>query len=179
MTWLRNTYLYFYCLPIWQAVVWVLGATGGFWVLRRLLGERKFWRPGVATAVCCWLAAIVFCTLVRKSGTGDGAVLWLPFQSYFALIGGGNPELLRMNFMNTVLFYPLGLLGSELLPEAWPLKKRLAVMACVALAFSAGIELIQFLARYGYGEVDDILHNTAGMCLGVAAGGRGKKNSPN
>lgn len=171
MTWLRDIYLYYYCLPIWQAVVWVLGATGGFWLLRRLLGKRNFWRPAMITAAGCCLAAIVFCTLIRKSGTGDGEASWRPFHSYAALIGGGNPELLRMNFMNTVLFYPLGLLGSQLLPEAWTPGKRLWIMAGIALALSAGIELIQFFARYGYAEADDILHNVLGMILGTAAAG--------
>ena len=171
MTWLRQVYLYYYCLPIWKAVGWVLGVTGGFWLLRHLLGKKKFWRPGTGMAAVLWAGAIVLCTLLmRDPGTGAGAASWVPFHSYFTVLTGGNPELLRANFMNTVLFYPLGLLGGELLPEKWTPGRKIAVMACAALAFSAGIEVIQVLARCGYGELDDMIHNTAGMCLGVAAG---------
>lgn len=174
MLWLRQVYLYYYCLPIWKAVIWVLGATGGFWLLRWLLGNKRFWRAGMGLAAGLWVGVILLCTLLRESGTGEGAVSWVPLHSYFAVLGGANPELLRTNFMNTVLFFPLGLLGSGLLPEAWTPAKKLAVMTCMALAFSVGIELVQFLARYGYAEMDDVLHNTAGTCLGAAAAGCGK-----
>lgn len=171
MTWIRRAYLYFYCLPIWQAVIWVAGAVGVFFLLRRLVGKRRFWRRCVGIAAGLWVGVILLCTLLRNPGTGEGVLLWVPFHSYFSVLTGGNPELLRTNFMNTLLFAPLGLLGGELLPRDWTLKKRLMFAACFALALSCGIEIIQFVSRRGYAEMDDIIHNTAGICLGVLTTG--------
>ena len=172
MAWLTKIYLYFYCQPISHALVWVLGAAGLFLILRRWLGGKFVWRwlVGLAMPVC--LGAIVVATLVLRGGD-DGApsLSWVPLHSYFSLLQGANIEVLRMNFMNTVLFYPLGLLGSELLPRAWSLKKRVLFALCFALILSGSIECIQFLSRRGYAEMDDIIHNTAGVCLGVLTAG--------
>lgn len=172
MTWIRRAYLYFYCLPIWQVVIWVVGAVGVFFLLRRKLCGKTAWRCCLGILWVLWLAAVFTYTLIlREPGTGEGVLLWVPFHSYFSVLTGGNPELLRTNFMNTLLFVPLGLLGGELLPRGWTLKKRLIFAACFALALSCGIEIIQFVSRRGYAEMDDIIHNTAGICLGVLTTG--------
>lgn len=168
---LRDIYLYYYCLPIWQVVIWVAGAVGIFLLLQRFFRGSAWWRRCVGIAAGLWGGVILLCTLLRNPGTGEGVLLWVPFHSYFSVLTGGNPELLRTNFMNTLLFVPLGLLGGELLPRDWTLKKRLIFAACFALALSCGIEIIQFVSRRGYAEMDDIIHNTAGICLGVLTTG--------
>ena len=168
----RKIYLHFYCLPISEALVWILGAAVVFLLLRWLIGHHALWRRCINIAALVWMMAIVTCTLIlRSQDTGSFHVSWVPLHSYVSLMQGANIEVLRMNFMNTVLFYPLGLLGSELLPREWTLRKRLVYAACFAMILSSGIEIIQFLSRRGYAEMDDIIHNTAGMCLGVLTAG--------
>lgn len=165
---LKQLYLHFYCLPISQALVWILCAVGIFALLRRRFWGKAVWRYFVWSAAVLWLAAIVVSTLIlRGPDTGSSTLSWIPFHSYFSLIQGANIEVLRMNFMNTVLFYPLGLLINECFPADWTRRKRLIRAVCFALALSCSIEIIQFLSRRGYAEMDDIIHNTAGMCLGV------------
>ena len=170
---LKRIYLYIYCMSIPKALMIILAAVGVFMLLRRKLHSKKAWRCCVGTIILLWLTAIVVYTLIlRSQATGSDSLSWLPFHSYFSLLRGANIEVLRMNFMNTVLFYPLGLLSSELLPRDWTLKKRLMFAACFALVFSCSIEIIQFVSRRGYAEMDDIIHNTAGICLGVLTAGR-------
>ena len=165
---LKQLYLHFYCLPIQEALLWILFGVGLFALLRRRLRGKAVWRVLIWGTMVLWLAAIVVSTLIlRGSDTGSGTISWIPFHSYYSLLQGANIEVLRMNFMNTVLFFPLGLLLNEEFPLDWTLKKRLAWAVCVALVLSSGIEVIQFLSRRGYAEMDDIIHNTAGMCLGV------------
>lgn len=169
---LKQIYLYMYCMSIPKALLMILTAVGVFLLLRRKLCGKTAWRCCLGILWVLWLAAVFTYTLIlREPGTGEGVLLWVPFHSYFSVLTGGNPELLRTNFMNTLLFYPLGLLGSELLPRGWTLKKRLIFAACFALALSCGIETIQFVSRRGYAEMDDIIHNTAGICLGVLTTG--------
>lgn len=168
MIWLKQLYLHFYCLPILEALAWILWGVGAFALLRRWLLGKTVWRYLVWSAVLLWLAAIVTCTLIfRSQDPESGALSWIPLHSYFSLLKGANIEVLRMNFMNTVLFYPLGLLANECFPMNWTKNKRLVCGACFALVLSCGIEIIQFFSLRGYAEMDDIIHNTAGMCLGV------------
>ena len=165
---LKNIYLHFYCLPIPKALAWILCGVCLFALLRRRLGGRAVWRCFVWSSAALWLAAIVTCTLILRSQDPEsGAPSWIPLHSYFSLLKGANIEVLRMNFMNTVLFYPLGLLANECFPMNWTKNKRLVCAVCLALALSCGIESIQFFSLRGYAEMDDIIHNTAGMCLGV------------
>jgi len=66
---------------------------------------------------------------------------------------------------NVLLFVPFGLLAGLLLPRR---RRWLAVAAAVLL--SAGIELAQSgLLPERFGTVQDVLANTAGAVLGVAA----------
>jgi glycopeptide antibiotics resistance protein len=68
--------------------------------------------------------------------------------------------------MNVFLFLPLGLtlpfaLGKGRLPEIF------AVV--LALAFSTGIEYLQYRYGLGWCEADDVIMNTLGTAVGVLA----------
>ena len=70
---------------------------------------------------------------------------------------------------NLVLFIPLGLL----IPLVW---RRLRVRdgILIAIAFSVGIELLQYLSRMvgskRLADVNDVILNVLGACLGLALG---------
>lgn len=57
--------------------------------------------------------------------------------------------------MNIILFFPLGFLIG-----GW---KGLVV----GFLFSCTIEVVQYFGRLGFCELDDVLNNTIGACLGV------------
>ena len=63
--------------------------------------------------------------------------------------------------LNIILFIPLGFL----LPYIWPkLNGRKTVL--MAFVISVTIETTQYIAHWGCLEVDDIINNTLGACIG-------------
>jgi glycopeptide antibiotics resistance protein len=80
------------------------------------------------------------------------------------------PELIIQQLVgNVVMFVPLGFL----LPLLGARHRRLAITAAVGLAVSVGIELVQLLlltlgSRRSV-DVDDVILNVAGACLGYLA----------
>ena len=109
-------------------------------------------------------AAAIFYMTVYTRGEGAGEVVLVPFQSFQeAKI---QPELYRSMLMNVFLFVPIGLslpfvLGKGRIPELF------TVLA--ALAFTAGIEYLQYRYALGRCEVDDIIMNTLGAVVGSLA----------
>lgn len=165
---LQACFLWFYCLPIADAVLFVIATSGAYLILRRWLGQRRFWRPVIVVLLFAWLAVIAVATLTDRTANASAAAPKLiPFHSYRAVLAGENREILRSNFMNVVLFYPAGLLACELLPKDRGLARRvLPVTALFALA-SAGIELCQYLFALGRVEANDVIHNALGALLGA------------
>lgn len=60
--------------------------------------------------------------------------------------------------LNIALFIPFGFAGGSF----WRGKSIL-----YGMLISTGIEIIQFIGALGYTEVDDVINNTIGACLGV------------
>lgn len=159
-------YTWFYCLPIPNILFLLLVLSAGYVCLRRRLEKGRFWRLAI-TLLLAWLAVIVSATLAGRSGIFfRPAPEPIPFHSYRAVMAGENPELLRSNFMNVVLFYPAGLLGCDLLSEGWSRKRRVLAVAILCVLLSLGIECSQYLFALGQAEVDDVIHNGLGALLG-------------
>ena len=57
--------------------------------------------------------------------------------------------------LNIILFVPLGFLIG-----GW-------IGVLIGFLLSCGIEIIQYFARLGYCELDDVLHNTIGVGIGA------------
>lgn len=165
---MKNIYLWFYCLPIVDAVLLVLLATGVFLFLRRRFENRIWWKPAVCCLLALWLMVILWATLVGRSLDPSGnRISPVPFASYAAVLRGGNPELIRGNLMNVILFYPVGLLLAELLPDCWKRLSRILLVLAVCCLLSVGIEFTQYQLGIGLAETDDVLHNTLGGVVGA------------
>ncbi|MBP5617096.1 MAG: VanZ family protein [Elusimicrobiaceae bacterium] len=63
--------------------------------------------------------------------------------------------------LNIVLFLPIGFL----LPYVWP-KFNFWKTALAGLLFSSVIEGVQYLAQWGCCDIDDVINNTLGTCIG-------------
>ena len=82
-----------------------------------------------------------------------------PFWSY------SKSDLLVENIMNVVVIVPLGiLLGTQMMRLS--LIKGFAQAFFVGLFLSASIEVLQFVCKRGFSEVDDVIHNTLGCLIG-------------
>lgn len=85
----------------------------------------------------------------------------IPFWSYSMPTKDLQYSMCVENLMNVLMFIPLGFsLGCAYKDLGW---KRIIV---VALCLSVAIEVMQFVFRKGFAEVDDVMHNTLGCIIG-------------
>lgn len=149
------------CLALLLSCVYV-------WIDQKL--QDKWWRkPVVALGLFCFLCVVVSATVVNRSGGHTELPKLELFHTYREVMNGGNPELYRSNFMNALLFYPVGLLGITLLSKKWPGWFRCLLVTVLLGAMSAGIEYLQLRYALGLCEIDDVIHNTAGALAGSLA----------
>lgn len=166
---LQSFFLWFYCLSMSKAVLLLLLVTGAYLMVRWQFGKMRLWRAGIALVLLAWLVVIAVITLAdRTPGAIPAAPELIPLHSYRAVMAGENSELLRSNFMNVVLFYPVGLLGCDMLPGRWSRKRRFFLIAVLCVLLSLGIECSQYLFVLGQAEADDVIHNGLGAFLGGA-----------
>lgn len=165
---LQALFQWCYCLSISTVLFLIIVVCFIYLFLRILLGEKRLWRPVIALLLLAWLAVIAVATLTdRTSGTLPLKPEVLPFHSYRSVLNGESKEILRSNFMNVVLFFPVGLLGYELLPKTWKRFRKLLLITLVFALIGAGIEVCQYCFALGQAEVDDVIHNTLGALIGA------------
>ena len=111
------------------------------------------------------LAVIMYITVISRTDSDIESISFIPFSSYISVVNGANPEILRSNYMNVLLFYPLGLSSALLLEK----KRRFIIAIIITILFSCGIEGTQFVFLLGYVEIDDVIHNFLGFILGFIA----------
>lgn len=165
---LQIIFRWFYCLPIIDVLLLTVLFSAVYLELRRLIGQKRFWKPAVEVLLVIWLAGIGIITLIdRTPGVEPVDPKLIPFGSYYTVFSGGNPELLRSNLMNAVLFYPAGLFSCDGLPEKWSRKRRILLTVLALLLISIGIEFLQYRFALGQAETDDVIHNALGALAGA------------
>ena len=121
---------------------------------------RKYLHTGLIIAFAATLAVILWITLFSRLGF-DSRHFYPPFWSYKAILNG-SVESLFENIGNIVLFFPIGAMVA--LYFHFSIKKGLLI----GLAVSLLIECSQWIFWLGSFEIDDLLHNTVGACIGAA-----------
>ena len=110
-----------------------------------------------ATLLLIEYVFLIFCSTVIFRATGATRQYdFHPFWSY------DRPELLVENFMNVIVFIPVGLL----LGSWFMVKGSWAIALLIGCSISLTIESLQFLFIKGFSEVDDVMHNTVGCLIG-------------
>lgn len=129
-------------------------------ILRSFKAEKIF----IAVCTAAYIGLIIYATLFsrEKSENAQGYSL-IPFVTYH-LARTENVEYYREAFMNVALFFPLGCFA-----YCFDVKdrKKWTVPIISAVVLSSIIELIQYLFKLGYAEVDDVIHNTLGVIIGI------------
>lgn len=166
----QSVFLWFYCLPIPEAVLLVMLGSAVFLGLKRKFGNSRMWKICTGTVLVVWMTMVIYATVISREPGNGNEHFFIPFHSYRAVLKGENPEILRSNFMNVVLFYPAGLLGASFLPKRWSWWQRSLLALGAFAALSAAVEVIQFAFALGQLEVDDVIHNSLGASLGTAVG---------
>lgn len=56
-----------------------------------------------------------------------------------------------------------------MLPDGWPMRRRLLWVGGIFCLFSLGIEMTQYRLAIGQAEIDDVIHNALGTVIGCLA----------
>ena len=155
--------LFIYCQPL-HRIVFFIFLLVFFWAYLAYREDNSL-RSRLANGILfVGMVAVILYMTVYTRGEGTSETILRPFQSFQeAKI---QPELYRSMLMNVFLFVPLGLslpfvLGRGRFPGF--------ITVVVALAFSAGIEYLQYRYALGRCEMDDVIMNTLGATVGCLA----------
>lgn len=158
---------WFYCLPVSTVLLAAVFAVFLFFQVRKILSHSFWWPWGCLLFLLFWTGCVLWMTLFSRGPVPEPVPPEPLLQSYRKMLREQNPEILRSNLMNLILFFPAGVLLAQLLPRAWPKGLRVAAAVLMLVLFSGGIEYFQYRHHLGQAEADDILHNGAGALLGV------------
>lgn len=129
-------------------------------LLLLLYGARKGVENSLKLLTAEYISFILCSTVLFRSCHENVGYSITPFWSYVA-IQNGRTDLMQANIMNVAIFIPIGvLLGC--------LSKRLKwwMVALIGVGISLTIEILQYLLKRGFAEVDDVMHNTLGCLIG-------------
>jgi len=90
----------------------------------------------------------------------------IPFRFFFDVSGYTVRTWITNVGGNIVLFIPMGVFVPVLFPKARVWSWGQFILKAILLV--AAIELVQLLLMCGQGDIDDIILNVSGMCIGFA-----------
>lgn len=149
---------------------------------------ERFYKNERKKRMCYWLMLVVYCgavlwfTLVSRQAQNERIAFLIPFRSYPVVhqnyldnVAAASKDgivtvlervrsfLYAYNWLilNVLLFIPYGILTLMIFRKA----KR-AKLFFYGVLTSAIIELIQYLSRLGCFDIDDLIHNGIGICVG-------------
>lgn len=158
-----------YGLPFGATVLLTLGLCLIWFGARALMqeqpGRARCFRALNVLLLLAWAAVVTYETVLsREQGNYN---VWLrPFYQIERLRNGGNPEIIRVLWMNTLLFVPCGVLLPDLFPRRWRALARAALAPVFGCLLSCAIEGAQWYFRLGVTEIDDVIFNTLGVLIG-------------
>ena len=143
------------------------------------MGWREGWKLSVGLLLTEYVAILLCSTVAFRNAKAIRQYDYMPFWSYAAYFQGGHPQLLAENIMNVVVFVPVGfLLGMMIRPKVTQVtyiakissevpkivekrwKRGWLTAILVGAGISIGIEMLQFILKRGFSELDDVMHNT-------------------
>ena len=141
----------------------VIAIAVGYMVAALSWGMAKDWRHAWGLmALGCGVILLYVTVFSRPTGQMVKYCL-LPFASY-SQIENGDGYLLPQVIMNVVVFVPIGFLIKAAFNE-WNWGKAIVC----GMSLSMTIEALQLILMKGTAELDDVIHNTIGTVIGIAA----------
>lgn len=116
-----------------------------------------------------YLYTVLLITVLRNEHFSSPQKILIPFKSYISLITvqwhGSGIYIAMALWGNLILFIPLGVMVSKII-------KRNNILIAVGIGFlcSLMIETYQYFSCVGTFEVDDLIQNTWGSCIGCCLG---------
>lgn len=137
---------------------WTLAAFGAALLTLAVLKQRGNRHRYAISFTVLWLGLVYTSTVLSRSVSYERGLALMPLWSYGQWLQG-NDVFLTYIVLNILMLLPIGVSLSSLYPC-----KRVVLLGFL---FSCLIECSQLLSGRGLFEIDDILHNTLGVYLGV------------
>ncbi len=137
-----------------------VGVASGVYSLFR---NRNSINKTVMALFLLYLFAMGYITIFSRSERRSTEIL-LTFDSIQEAMRTHSTEPLQHSLMNIVMFIPLGLLFSGIRPGY---TDRWRLIIPLGLIFTTIIETTQLLLRLGQCDVEDLVTNTLGACIGL------------
>lgn len=125
---------------------------------------RSFMKITLTAFLIFYFLVLFYCFfLSRNQWSAKPHVNFVPFD-FFRLMKEGNYEyeFYFLAFGNVAVFFPLGLLLAALFKGRFK-----ALLVISPFIISGGVELCQYIFRYGWPDIDDVIFNVFGFYLGV------------
>ena len=150
--------------------IFFLAAFSCLWYAGKRLAQKyapqiHSWRWLAVSGLVLWAYCVLKYTLFSRETSAQTAI-WMPFQQLWRFRQSGDTEILRMLWMNILLFVPLGIFLPELFPAQRRTRSKVVLTVGFAMLLSLGIELAQWHWQLGQAETDDVIANTLGALLG-------------
>lgn len=134
-------------------------------LLLKKLGKQHIW---ASCFTVLYLGLVYTSTVFSRMPGSVGNIALSPLWSYAQWIQG-NDVFLKYIVLNILMLLPIGVS----LSFVWKSPKRILIFGFL---FSLLIETSQLLTGRGLFEIDDILHNTLGVLLGILCVRRSAKS---
>lgn len=157
-----KAYIYTYNTGVPEFIIWgtllIIGISVIFLYYRRS-NFMTFLRNASWSFFIGYLFLVFCTTVVFRESSDHTKCYFLPLRSYRALYNSVIAEII----LNVILFVPIGIfLGGALKTHNW------GKVLFAGFGISMAIEVVQFLTRRGICNIDDVIHNSLGCCLGYA-----------
>lgn len=154
-----------YAVSLYWVILFMAFSTF-YWAWLNAKLKSKIWLAANGILAAAAVAVILYITVFSRAGSVQTLIL----EPLAAVKGAAQqPELYRALLMNIFLFFPLGLVLSNALPQKWHCLGRVALATLVGCILSACIEYVQYKYSLGVAEADDVICNTLGAFLGAAS----------
>ena len=137
--------------------IFCLGGVG----LLALQGLKRGWRKVSGLLLIEFVFLIYSSTVIYRDFSSEQKHDFMPLWSYWALQKEGNEYLIADNILNVLVFLPVGLLLGLAFRRI-----KFWVVLLVGLCISSSIEMLQYVFKRGFAEVDDVIHNVLGCMIG-------------
>ncbi|MBU9723708.1 MULTISPECIES: VanZ family protein [Bacillaceae] len=169
--------IFFLLFPVWLqlanylhslviAVVWICISFASF-VLSALFFQTKITVPIKLLHIfmAFYTLALLILLFFRPGGQSYGDVSLIPFETIAYYLKGNTAFLIAFYNLsaNIGLFIPFGIYYCYVAT-----KPRLKKLALIAIGSVCVIEITQFLTKRGSLDIDDLILNVLGVCLGYS-----------
>ena len=147
---------------VFLALLILMACIGGFAMVLGLFRNFRVIHKGMLVLFILYMLMVGYITIFSRSERRTTEVL-LRFDSIEEALRLRSAEPLQHLWLNIVMFIPVGLL----FPFIDERLNKWSYVLPMALMFTTLIETIQLLLRRGQCDVEDLVANTVGACIGL------------